>query len=146
MQEPQDIRAFADMRIAQLLNEEGRYRTRLTAYRWMSWVCVAAGIVFPAIAGSALLAAPEFFGREGRARIGGALVLLAGILTGLHKAFKCEAYHEDARQRIHALRSLVEGYETTALVDGDELRARFDALESKREELRARPFDVPPAR
>ena len=75
----QDVSAFVAMRIGQLLGEERRYRSRLTTYKWMSWICVAAGVVFPLLAGSALLAAPEFFGREGWARIGGALVLLAAL-------------------------------------------------------------------
>jgi hypothetical protein len=133
------------LRIDQLLAEEGHYRGRLRVLRTLSWLCVAAGIVFPILAGSALLGSPEIFG-PGWKLWGGILVLLAAVLTALHKGLNCEAHHAEAKKTIHGIRDLVEGYEAALFLGADEFGPQLTALEARRAGLRANAFDVPPAR
>lgn len=145
MDSASDIRAFVDHRIGQLLREERQYRIKLSIYGWLSWICVAVGIVVPLLVGSALLASPAGFGpRWGN--IAGALALLAAILTGLHKGFKCEAYHDECRRQIHTLRSIVEGLEATVVLEGQQLSAEVETLEARLRDLRAGAFGTPPRR
>jgi hypothetical protein len=141
-----ELHEFARTRASILLDEERPYRRKLRVLKCLSWVAVTAGVAFPLVAGSALLARPELFGEGRWALIGGILVLVAAILTGLHKGLKCESYHADCQQRLHALRSLIEGYEGIVLLSDDEVGPAIKALEERLARLREIPFDIPPAR
>lgn len=136
------IRNFVIMRIRALSAEERRTRTKLLIYQWLSWICVAAGIVFPLLAGSTLLASPHLVG-ENWTLVGGVLALLAAVLTGLHKGFNCERYQADLRAKLHALHSLVESHQETALLNGDALSAEVTRLNNCLRDLRIQSFDTP---
>jgi hypothetical protein len=141
-----DIRTFVAHRIEQLSREETSYRRKLVILRWASAVCVIAGIAFPLLAGSALLSSPDIFDNALWARLSGGLILIAAILTGLHKGLKCEAYQTECKRVIHALRSLIEGFEATAYLAEAEVRAAVDPLERRLQDIRKDAFEILPAR
>lgn len=137
-----EIRNFVNRRIRALCEEERRARSKLRIYQWLGWICVGAGIVFPLLAGSTLLASSELVGRDWT-RIGGLLALLAAVLTGLHKGFNCERYQTDLRTRLNALHSLAESYQETALLKGPALVAEMVKLNDRLREIRSQSVDMP---
>lgn len=141
-----EARMLVKKRIADLLDEERRLRSTLIVYRRLSWICIAAGIVFPILASSALLGSQEIFGGERWGIIGGFLALAAAVLTSLHKGFECESYQADCKRALLSLRSLIEGYEATGAMTDKGLDEAIVQLEGRLGELRRTAFDIPPRR
>jgi hypothetical protein len=142
---PPDSHALIRLRIDQLLEEERHHRRRLRLLRGLSWICVLAGIAFPILAGSALLGSPDLFGPKWKLW-GGILVLLAAVLTAIHKGLNCEAHHAECRRVIHQIRDLIESYEAALVLGPDDPEPQVATLEARRRELRSQAFEVPPAR
>jgi len=145
-----EMRDFVRGRIERLAREERGVRSKLIWFRAFSQVAVAAGVAFPILAGSTLLAGaasalPVGSGGSLWGAVSGGLALAAGLMTGLHKGLKCEAYQAESRRTVHALRSLIEDFEATSVLNADELGPAVMALEARRRELRLDAFEVPPA-
>lgn len=136
-------RGFIDARLTELRDEQFSFFSERKHFRRLSHICIVAGIVFPLLAGSAILGRQDFL-KESWPVVAGLLVLAASILTSLHKGLDCEAYQARCGEAVRRLGSLAAGYERLALLSDDRLVPAIDAMEERLKEFREGPFDLPP--
>ena len=139
-----DPRGFIALRLRQLTDEEAHLRRKLFYYKSFSQIAILLGIIAPIFAGSALVGEGGIL-QDWKPYIA-LSVFLAALLTGIHKGLDCEAYHAECRRAIHALRSLIEGFEAALASEPDHLQAMLDGLELRLQHYREQAFDVPSTR
>lgn len=107
----QDWRSAAENQLSALKERHASLRRRNRLYWCFSGLDVGFGVVAPILAGSSLLK-----GQEGASdKVIGFLVLIAAILTAMHKAYGCDAYQARCRKVLAGLYGLIS--ETQILLD-----------------------------
>lgn len=137
-----DLQSFIALRIRQLTDEASHLERKLLRYTRFSSIAVLFGIVVPILAGSALVTEGGVL--EHYKWLVAIAVFAAAVLTAVHKGLNCEAYHAECRQAIHALRSIIEGFEAAVTLQAGQLPPAIGELEARLQHYRERAFDVPP--
>jgi len=117
-----------------LRRDEKALQEKYNFYWWFSAIAVCLGIVVPILAGSTLLQVPPFKSAWWTPTAG-VLVLLASVMTALHRGLNCEAYHATCRKVLMSMHGLILAYGDLANDPPKDPGPAFAELEARLAEL-----------
>jgi len=99
----------------------------------LRWFMVSGSTVLSLVAGATILTDPRILGGSGQS-VAGYCALAAGILGGLHSAFKCEEFQTECRRLAAAYSGLEIAFQSITRVDGENRKNRENELEKRYED------------